>query len=86
MPAPPPLFPSPRGDKLCRLVASAQHQLVLFPSPRGDKLCQMTAEDLISTYEFPVHIMSSRSIRPTVRLPSNIRMYSESHLNRDETN
>ena len=53
MPAPPPLFPSPRGDKLCRLVASAQHQLVLFPSPRGDKLCQMTAEDLISTYEFP---------------------------------
>ena len=39
MPAPPPLFPSPRGDKLCRLVASAQHQLVLFPSPRGDKLC-----------------------------------------------
>ena len=39
MPAPPPLFPSPRGDKLCQMTAEDLISTYEFPSPRGDKLC-----------------------------------------------
>ena len=33
------MFPSPRGDKLCRLTLRIIVRGMEFPSPRGDKLC-----------------------------------------------